>query len=186
MKQPSILALGAAAVTLIAAVQTLAWHRAVPSPAAGAGLYVPPAALSGEPDAKPGTDPRDICQRAIDAAIGEDRVTFVSNGAIIDPTKKGLIDSIALALRSCPRVGVEVAGHTDARGDANANMALSQQRAAAVVDALVARGVARDTLHARGAGATEPAVAGTGVGANSANRRITFTVLPARAGEQQP
>jgi len=51
---------------------------------------------------------------------------------------------------------LEVAGHTDAQGDRDYNQHLSQQRAEAVRDYLVAHGVNADNITARGFGSRQP------------------------------
>lgn len=51
---------------------------------------------------------------------------------------------------------VEVRGHTDAVGADDVNLALSERRAAAVVDALVGKGVDRARLEPQGLGETQP------------------------------
>ena len=63
-----------------------------------------------------------------------------------------------------------ISGHTDARGGRALNMALSERRAAAVQDFLVAQGVDRSRLSARGVGPDEP-LSGRGA-ADPANRRV--------------
>ena len=66
-----------------------------------------------------------------------------------------------------------IEGHTDDVGDAAANRALSERRAAAVKAALVASyGVGADRLEAQGLGSSKPAVQGTTPDARAANRRV--------------
>lgn len=71
---------------------------------------------------------------------------------------------------------VIVEGHTDNVGDLAYNHALSQRRADAVVRALVARGVARELLVARGYGAQRPVADNTTEEGRALNRRVAFTV----------
>lgn len=65
-----------------------------------------------------------------------------------------VIAAAADALLDAPTTIAVVTGHTGARGDAAANMALSLDRAGAVRDALVAAGVPEDRIRTRGAGGT--------------------------------
>ncbi len=69
-----------------------------------------------------------------------------------------------------------VVGHTDARGASDVNLALSEARAQAVVDWLVAHGVDAGRLEAAGRGAGEPRVEGQTKAAWRANRRVQFIV----------
>jgi outer membrane protein OmpA-like peptidoglycan-associated protein len=69
----------------------------------------------------------------------------------------------------------EIGGHTDASGDAAANLQLSQQRAEAIRGLLIRYGVAADRLVAKGYGASRP-VAGNAAD-RAANRRVEFRKL---------
>lgn len=68
-----------------------------------------------------------------------------------------------------------IEGHTDTSGTPAGNLALSRQRAEAVVDFLVAHGVARSRLSAEGVGSAKP-VPGTAA-ASPTNRRVEAVLL---------
>ena len=74
-------------------------------------------------------------------------------------------------------VAVEVRGHTDAMGDPQANQRLSERRAVAVVDYMVADGVDADGLTSSGLGETLPVQPNDTPAGRAANRRIEFVVL---------
>lgn len=75
--------------------------------------------------------------------------------ATLTPEAKKVIDDKILALMLAkPYIRIEIASHTDSRGSDEANMALSQRRAEAVVNYLVSRGISRDRLVAKGYGET--------------------------------
>lgn len=67
-----------------------------------------------------------------------------------------VVERVAELLEYYEGVAVEVRGHTDARGDADYNQRLSEDRAGAVVDALVDAGAPASQLTAVGFGATQP------------------------------
>jgi outer membrane protein OmpA-like peptidoglycan-associated protein len=67
---------------------------------------------------------------------------------------------------------VEVAGHTDNVGASEANQRLSQERAQAVMAALVARGVKADRLTAKGYGQTTPVADNRTEDGRTKNRRV--------------
>jgi outer membrane protein OmpA-like peptidoglycan-associated protein len=72
---------------------------------------------------------------------------------------------------------VRVEGHTDSKGSDAYNIKLSQRRANAVRDYLIAHGVEADRLVAVGYGETRP-VADNGTAEGRArNRRVEFTIL---------
>lgn len=88
-------------------------------------------------------------------------------------------------LRGDPAIRtLQIVGHTDERGGPEENMALSQERAQAVVDWLVAHGIAQSRLQAIGRGASEPRVDGQSQAAWRANRRVQFIVT--ETGEPAP
>jgi outer membrane protein OmpA-like peptidoglycan-associated protein len=67
-----------------------------------------------------------------------------------------VLAEIAKAMKDHPEIAlVQVQGHADERGG-DRNVALSQGRAAAVVEALVAKGVERSRLHSAGYGSRCP------------------------------
>ncbi len=76
---------------------------------------------------------------------------------------------------------VEIGGHTDDRGRAAYNLALSQRRADAVRRFLADEGVDEERLAAQGYGESMPKVKGRGEQVWSTNRRVEFLIIE-RAG----
>lgn len=156
---------------------------------AGAGVAAPaaPAAETPAPVAAPAAaaapTPAAVthCQTDVDAAVNGKEILFDTGQTTISTASNGLLDGLATSLKSCAGVAVEVAGHTDAQGAANTNLALSERRAKAVVAALTARGVPADRLTAKGYGETQPKVPSGPDDANAQNRRIEFKAAPAAA-----
>nr|ARK13789.1 flagellar motor protein MotB [Fibrella sp. ES10-3-2-2] len=87
------------------------------------------------------------------------------------------LERLAEFMKVNPSVRIEIAGHTDDRGDPAANLDLSRKRAQTVVDYLVRMGVAPTRLKAIGYGKTRPAVKGTTDEARQRNRRIEWRIL---------
>jgi outer membrane protein OmpA-like peptidoglycan-associated protein len=76
-----------------------------------------------------------------------------------------------------PSLKVEISGHTDNLGNATENIKLSTNRAKAVVDYLVNKGIAANRLTYKGFGSTKP-IADNGTEKGRAkNRRTEFTVV---------
>jgi OOP family OmpA-OmpF porin len=111
------------------------------------------------------------------AALNLTTVNFETGSATLTRSSEAVIGKAAEAIEGAPSgTKVEVGGHTDRQGDAVSNQALSEQRAQAVVAALVAHGVPADRMVARGFGSNRP-LADNGTEAGRAkNRRIEYTV----------
>lgn len=116
------------------------------------------------------------CQTQVDGVIKGKTIQFDSGTATIKAESVPLIDALATALTPCAGTVIEVAGHTDLVGEEAANMRLSEERANAVVQALVAKNVPTSRLAPKGYGETKPAQPGEAEPANIANRRIEFAV----------
>src|SRR3954451_3327653 len=101
----------------------------------------------GEGSAAPGTKGSGV--------VPDLRVHFATNSARITPRDRQQLAALARAMQF-PRLQdmrLVIAGHTDARGSAQANQVLSQRRAAAVVEYLTkAYSIAPDRLAAIGYG----------------------------------
>ncbi|HUT77821.1 MAG TPA: OmpA family protein, partial [Polyangia bacterium] len=72
-------------------------------------------------------------------------------------------------------VSVAVSGHTDSVGADSYNQQLSERRANAVRDVLIADGVAGDRLTATGYGASMPVASNADAAGRAQNRRVELT-----------
>jgi outer membrane protein OmpA-like peptidoglycan-associated protein len=100
------------------------------------------------------------------------QLRFLPNRAALLADSFPTLQEVAQALKDAPKVRARVEGHTDSVGDRSENLTLSQSRAEAVRDYLVAQGVEADRLSAAGFGASRPiAPNGTKAG-RTLNRRV--------------
>jgi len=104
-------------------------------------------------------------------------IQFDFNSAKVKPESQQALSNLAQALQSKELVDAKFAveGHTDAKGRADYNLKLSQQRADAVRAFLASNGVADARLQAVGKGATELANATDPLAAD--NRRVRIVNL---------
>lgn len=101
---------------------------------------------------------------------------FASGQSRLTAAAATSIKALAAYLGGSPRGTIRIEGHTDSQGAADANLQLSERRAAAVRDALVAAGVPRSRIQAVGRGDAQP-VADNGTAAGRAkNRRVEILV----------
>ena len=117
------------------------------------------------------------CRQEIAERLSEDRIGFAVAAAALEPDSGPLIDALAEILARCPEVAVEIAGHTDSDGSEAANRRLSQERAAAVRQALTERGIAAERLSAVGYGQAQPVAPNDTPENKARNRRIELTVI---------
>jgi OOP family OmpA-OmpF porin len=115
------------------------------------------------------------CQEDVEALLQSRTIRFEESASTIDPGSQDLIGEVAIALRPCLGSIISITGHTDATGPKAGNLALSRDRALAVQQALIGRGIPADGLRAQGVGSAEP-VEGLSP-QDPANRRIEFAVV---------
>lgn len=80
-------------------------------------------------------------------------------------------------LKENPSQRVEISGHTDNSGSDSYNMQLSQKRAQAVYDHLVANGIDPRRLSPKGYGSTQPLADNASEEGRQKNRRIEFKLI---------
>ncbi|WP_374623203.1 OmpA family protein [Devosia sp.] len=120
--------------------------------------------------------PLEVCRDKVTAFAMRNAILFQSGSAAMASESIPAIDELAGYLAFCPEASVNVEGHTDADGEAEANLALSVARAEAVVDALILRGVGPERLYAIGYGESLPVADNETRAGKQANRRIAFTL----------
>ncbi len=118
----------------------------------------------------------------IDEAAGcivvRERIHFDTGKATLSADSFPILNRIADLLLRRDDVGpIEIQGHTDERGEAEANRSLSQRRAETVRRFLVNRGVDGERLLARGYGEDQPLRDGHDEESWAENRRVEFHIL---------
>lgn len=86
----------------------------------------------------------------------EFEIQFKFDSPVMFPEFVDSVDNIVKILNDNPTFVVEIGGHTDSRGNDEYNQKLSQSRAQAVTDSLIARGIAKERLVVKGYGESEP------------------------------
>ena len=105
------------------------------------------------------------------------KVQFAVNSSRIDGRSEQLLDQIAQALKANQSVRtLRIEGYTDTVGDPGFNLRLSEERADAVRDALIRRGVDGDRLTTRGYGEDNPIAPNQSPGGRARNRRVEFII----------
>lgn len=111
-------------------------------------------------------------------------VLFESGKFTLKPATQVALAKVAGILESYPGLSVQVEGYTDSVGGDTYNQTLSENRANAVMNFLVAQGVKQSSTTAKGFGKNDP-VADNGTAAGrSLNRRVNLVVTGSAIGVQ--
>lgn len=134
------------------------------------GVGVPLANLTGQ------LTTAETCQATFDATLQDQIILFGSGNANISPVSLPLIDALGGIAALCRAFEIEIGTHTDTRGADDYNQRVSQERAAAIRDYLIGKGLGEETLVAAGYGESQPIDTGSTAEAHARNRRTVFTV----------
>jgi len=104
-------------------------------------------------------------------------VNFDFDKATLRQEDIAIINRDVTSLDKWGNVNIEVAGHTDSRGSDEYNMNLSQQRAEAVRNYLVSKGIAADRLSAKGYGESQPIAGNVTDEDRFKNRRVELVPI---------
>jgi len=120
---------------------------------------------------------RDVILTPSNQSIRLSHLLFEQGKAAIDPSSFEELDEIATMLIETPDIIIQLEGHTDNTGNAQANMKLSQERVEAVKRYLVARKVDKNQVRTKAFGGTQPIAKGTSPEERELNRRVEMRVL---------
>lgn len=104
-------------------------------------------------------------------------VNFDFDKASLRQEDIGSLDKDVTTLKAWGDVDIEVAGHTDSMGSDEYNMNLSQQRAEAVRNFMISKGVSADRLTAKGYGESQPVADNATEAGRFKNRRVELAPI---------
>jgi outer membrane protein OmpA-like peptidoglycan-associated protein len=106
-------------------------------------------------------------------------VLFVTGKSELMPLARQKLDDVAKAMQDLDdKQTIVVEGHTDSKGNDDANMALSQARAESVRAYLVSRGVKPERITAVGRGEAQPVASNDTPEGRANNRRVEIVISP--------
>jgi outer membrane protein OmpA-like peptidoglycan-associated protein/tetratricopeptide (TPR) repeat protein len=113
----------------------------------------------------------------IDANVVLKNIQFETNSFKLLPISLVELDKLLQLLQENPSLKVQINGHTDNVGKPEDNLKLSANRAKAVVDYLIAKGIAASRLSYKGFGALMPIAENSTDNGRAKNRRTEFMVV---------
>ncbi|MEM6964447.1 MAG: OmpA family protein [Bacteroidota bacterium] len=106
-----------------------------------------------------------------------DNLEFETDKAVIRNTSLGALTELANLLISHPEWKLSIAGHTDNIGSPESNMILSQQRAEAVKNYLLKKGITEDRFIITWFGQTQPIADNDTEAGRQKNRRVEMEIV---------
>lgn len=144
---------------------------------AAAPVALAASSVAADSDGDGVPDSRDRCPDT-PAGVGVDPdgcwvlhgIYFDSDAAVIKDAKA--LDQALAVFQANPKLTADVQGHTDSTASAEYNQALSENRAKAVREYFIQRGIAPERIRAMGSGETRPIASNDTVEGRALNRRV--------------
>ncbi|MCO5232652.1 MAG: OmpA family protein [Chitinophagales bacterium] len=103
-------------------------------------------------------------------------IFFDIDKSVIKPESDKELTKLVTYLKENPTINIFVVGHTDNTGDLTHNMKLSKDRAIAVVNYIVAKGISQSRLTADGVGPLCPVTSNKAEDGRKKNRRVEIVL----------
>lgn len=104
-------------------------------------------------------------------------ILFDTESAVLNNQDKAIIIDFAAYLKENASLKVALHGHTDNAGDPASNLILSEERAKAVFNFLISKGIQKERLSYKGFGETKPIASNATLDGKSKNRRTEFVII---------
>lgn len=106
----------------------------------------------------------------------KEKLYFAWDQAVLQEESFPMLDEVVQALNDNKGFRVQVEGHASSEGAYDHNQTLSEERAEAVLDYLVAHGIDKGRLFAKGFGSSIPLDTNATIAGRENNRRVEFVV----------
>ena len=103
-------------------------------------------------------------------------IQFEFDSSNINPEAYPILDAAVETMKNNPEYNLNIAGHTDAAGNADYNQRLSEKRANSVAKYLAEKGIEASRLTTIGYGETQPVADNETAEGRAKNRRVEFFV----------
>jgi OOP family OmpA-OmpF porin len=118
----------------------------------------------------------------------KEKIQFEKGSSKLAKVSDAILDRVVAIVKESPSIKhIEIRGYTSSEGIVAKNKALSQARAENVMAYLIAHGIPKDLLNAKGFGPDDPIAPNDTEENREKNRRVTFEVEEMRVhGEARP
>lgn len=103
-------------------------------------------------------------------------ILFDTGKSDLKPIARANVTDLANIMKKYPENVLTIKGYTDSTGSNKVNLPLSEDRAKAVKNQLIASGVPANTVTSVGMGSSNPVDSGTSAAALSKNRRVEIEI----------
>jgi outer membrane protein OmpA-like peptidoglycan-associated protein len=152
-----------------------------------------PAPVPAPQAASPLPAPNALCPGDFSELFKSGSVRFALRSSEIDSAAAEFLDRVAAVAKRCAGYSLSIGGHADRSGADSYNQQLSFERAVAVQDALVARGIAAERMEPDGYSSQRPYDPSISRSAYRLNRRVDLGAsltpaakMPAKAADAMP
>jgi OOP family OmpA-OmpF porin len=122
-------------------------------------------------------NPDYVFDLSADSLFVFNNILFETDKAELQEISFPVLDQIVASMKYNPKIKIEIGGHTDDVGDEYYNKDLSEDRAKAVANYLIEKGIAEDRIQTKGYGETTPITTNETEEGRHANRRVEIKVL---------
>jgi len=112
----------------------------------------------------------------VNSTVTLKNIQFASNSYQLEPVSLIELNKLLQLLKENPTVTIQINGHTDNVGTDASNLKLSENRAKAVVEYLISKGISTSRLKSKGLGASQPVADNNTEDGRALNRRTVFIV----------
>ena len=139
--------------------------------------FLPRTVIVDPKEAMNGVITRDIALNISGEAVRLNHLIFSEGKAVIKPESFDELDEVVALMKGNPKIEIQLEGHTDIRGNANANLKLSEDRTEAVKKYLVSKGIEKSRIETKAFGGSQPISREDSEEARALNRRVEMRIL---------
>ena len=139
--------------------------------------YIPNTVIVDPKDSKNNSIVHDIELTPTNRTVRLNHLIFDMGKVVIKPVSFTELDELVAMMMANPKVEIQLEGHTDNQGSADANLKLSQDRVDAVKKYLSSKGINKDRIKTKAFGGTQPLSSEKTEEARALNRRVEMRVL---------